>query len=307
MANARLVFACSDLRDSNIYPYGNSYVLHMTLPVKNIIKVDLVSAHFPNSMYNVPDSSNVITINNTANVWINAGRYDQVSLSNALTAAGLKTDFIRWEGHFVFSNASTETITINSAEVASLVGLLPNVSYTLNIANSVTDPAYAGKYILKSSNIANMTMNDYMFLDVEELRTPHNLSTGPMNSNTIVGTNVNTMFAPIMIKNPHLSSVTNFMETKDILLTAHYPEPIASIDRLTIRWRDKYGNILNFRGLDSNSFILRLYVSEEDKRMKALDALPPPVPYNITDHLPKHFYIWAVLVAGIILILFMRR
>ena len=63
MANARLVFVSSDLRDSNLYPDGNSYTLHMTLPIKNISKVDLVSAHFPNSMYNVTKSSNVIVIN----------------------------------------------------------------------------------------------------------------------------------------------------------------------------------------------------------------------------------------------------
>ena len=309
MANARLVFASSDLRDSKIYPNGNNYVLHMTLPVKNIIKVDLVSAHFPNAMYNLNSSSNVITINqnisSNSNVWLNAGRYDQMSLSNTLTMAGIATDFIRYEGHFVFSNVTSSNIYINNNEIASLMGLTANTKYTLALADPLKDPFYTGKYIYKTSNIANMTINDYMFLDIDELRTPHNLSTGPLFANTINGTDVNTMFAPIMIKNPHLSSVTNFMETKDILLTAYYPEPIASLDRLTIRWRDKYGKILNFQGLDSNSFILRLYVSEEDKHMKALDSLPPPV--DISWPVPAHYYIWAVLAAGLVLILLMRR
>jgi hypothetical protein len=40
-----LLFADSKNRD---YPSGNSYVLHLTRPIKNIERVDLVSARVPN-------------------------------------------------------------------------------------------------------------------------------------------------------------------------------------------------------------------------------------------------------------------
>jgi hypothetical protein len=275
----------------------------MTIPVKNIFKVDLVSAHFPNSLYNITTSSNVISINGNSNIFIHAGRYDQVSLANALTTNGFKTDYIKTEGHFLISNAASYNFVINNSEISNLMGFMANKTYTLMPANPIQDPTYATSNIIRSEIIANMTMNDYLFLDIDELRTPNNLSTGPLYANTINGTNVNTMFAPVMIKNPHLSSVTNFMETKDILLTTYYPEPIASLDRLTIRWRDKVGNILNFQGLNSNSFILRLHVNGDDERIKEIDALPPPV---AMDTVQKYYIIWGVLIIGIIILLFSR-
>jgi len=303
MADARLVFVSSDLRDSNLYPSGNSYVLHMTIPVKNISKVDLVSAHFPNSMYNITSSSNVISINGNSNIFIHSGRYDQLSLANTLTTNGMNVAYNKPEGHFIISNAVSYNFVINNSEIATLMGFKKGKTYTLVPANPKQDPLYASSNIIRSDVIANMTMNDYVFLDIEELRTPRNLATGPLSDNTVIGTNVNTMFAPVMIKNPHLSSVTNFMETKDILLSTYYPEPIASIDRLTIRWRDKLGNILDFQGLNSNSFILRLHVSNEE-RMKQLDSLPPPVPFNMG--IPQHYIIWGILILGIIILLFSR-
>jgi len=299
MANARLVFVSSDLRDSNLYPDGNSYTLHMTLPIKNISKVDLVSAHFPNSMYNVTKSSNVIVINGTSNIFMYAGRYDQTSLAWTLTAAGFNTTYVKAEGHFLISNVSSYNFVFTSQEVANLMGFVPNKTYTLVQADPKKDPLYPTSNIVRSDFIANMTMNDYMFLDIEELRTPNNLSTGPLYKDTINGTNVNTMFAPIMIKNSHLSSVTNFMETKDILLTAYYPEPIASIDRLTIRWRDKNGDILNFHGLNSNSFILRFHVNDGNERIKEF-KLPPPIPMN---DFPHHYIVWVALVIGILILI----
>jgi hypothetical protein len=43
-ATERLVFADSLNRDESLYPHGDSYVLHLTTPIKNIERVDLVSA-----------------------------------------------------------------------------------------------------------------------------------------------------------------------------------------------------------------------------------------------------------------------
>ena len=58
MATERLVFADSHNRDSALYPSGNSYVLHLTTPIKNIERVDLVSARVPNTLYNLTNGSN---------------------------------------------------------------------------------------------------------------------------------------------------------------------------------------------------------------------------------------------------------
>jgi hypothetical protein len=46
-SRTRLVFADSKNRDVALYPTGESYVLHLTTPIKNVSRVDLVSARVP--------------------------------------------------------------------------------------------------------------------------------------------------------------------------------------------------------------------------------------------------------------------
>jgi len=53
----RLLFADSKNRDAALYPSGSSYVLHLTTPIKEIERVDLVSARVPNVMYNLTAGS----------------------------------------------------------------------------------------------------------------------------------------------------------------------------------------------------------------------------------------------------------
>ena len=62
-ATQRLLFADSKNRD---YPSGSSYVLHLTTPIKDIERVDLVSARVPNTMWNCTVGSNVISINSSS-------------------------------------------------------------------------------------------------------------------------------------------------------------------------------------------------------------------------------------------------
>jgi hypothetical protein len=105
MESTRLIFADSRNRDVTLYPDGNSYTLHLSTPVKNVKRVDLVSARVPNTMYNLNTNSNVITTN-TSNIAINPGFYSTYGLANAVTLAGtssyLTLNYLQNEGHFIF-------------------------------------------------------------------------------------------------------------------------------------------------------------------------------------------------------------
>ena len=79
--STRLLFADSKNRD---YPSGNSYVLHLTRPIKNIERVDLVSARVPNTMWNCTQGSNVFSTD-TSNVSINPGFYSAYTLAQDVT------------------------------------------------------------------------------------------------------------------------------------------------------------------------------------------------------------------------------
>jgi len=265
-----MIFADSRNRDVQIYPSGNSYVLHLTTPIKNISRVDLVSARVPNTMYNLTNGSNIFSIN-SSNVSINSGFYSVYGLAQAVTSNAVTTlDYLPDEGHFVLSGGTSFTLTIFSSEFANLSGFQ---TATSSLATSL-DPAYYGKHIIKSRTLVNMAMNDYVFLDIDELRTPYHVDAKSLVSSTgtVSGSNSNRSFAPIML-DVGSACIKNFHESKDYKISVNYPEPIGTLSRLTIRWFDKDGTLLDFRGWETNAFVLRIHVKDDDER-----RLPPPPP-----------------------------
>lgn len=272
METTRTIFVDSKNRDVHVFPSGNSYVLHLTTPIKNVSRVDLVSARVPNTMYNLTNGSNVISTS-TSNLSLNQGFYSVYTLASSITDAGVTLDYLPEEGHFIFSGASSFTIKIQSVELAKMLGLANQTVYTATGA-TILDPNYAGSYILKSVTLVDLSLNEYVFLDIDELRTPWNLDAKSMDSTkgTFSGTNATRMFAPI-IMDVGSGCVKNFHENKDYVVSAFYPEPIGVLQRLTVNWYDKDGTPLDFRGWNTNAFVLRLHVIENEDR-----RLPPPPP-----------------------------
>ncbi len=272
---ARLLFADSQNRDATLYPSGNSYVLYLTEPLRNIERVELVTARVPNTMYNLTNGSNVLTLNGTSNVSLNPGFYSAYTLAAAITAAAppVKLEYLPSEGHYLFSNGTSFTIQINSAELAVMLGMPVGTPLTSTLATA-TDPTYTGMYILRSTTLVDFSLNDYVFLDVDELKTPFHVDTGALRgtTGTISGSNVNRAFAPI-IMDVGSACIKNFHENKDYRIGVDYPEPINSLQRLTVRWVDRNGNALDFRGWNTNAFVLRVYLRSDPR-----PTLPPPEP-----------------------------
>ena len=271
-ASTRLIFVDAANRDVALYPTGSSYTLHLTRPIRNIERVDLVSARVPNTMYNLTNGSNVFAFN-SSNVSLNQGFYSAYTLAQAVTSnATVTLDYLSQEGHYIFSSSSAFTLKIQNSEFGTMVGL-PKGTYTASLATTL-DPAYAGKYIVKSTTLVDFSLNEYIYLDIDELRTPFNVDTGALQgtSGTISGSNANRSFAPI-IMDVGSACIKNFHENKDYCVSVDYPEPINSLQRLTVRWVDKNGNLLDFRGWNTNAFILRLHLTPDPEPI-----LPPPQP-----------------------------
>jgi hypothetical protein len=267
-----LLFADSKNRDVQLYPSGNSYTLHLTTPIKDIERVDLVSARVCNSMYNLENGSNVLSIS-SSNVSLNPGFYSVYGLAQALTGV-ITCDYAPDEGHFLFSSAASFTVFIHSAELSKMLGLSHGTLLSSSLAGP-TDPSYTGKYILRSSTLVDMSINEYIWLDIQELRTPSHVDTGALvnSSGTVSGSNANRNFAPVMM-DVGSACIKNFHENKDYCVSVQYPEPIASLQRLTIQWVDRTGTPVNFRGWDTNAFVLRIHIKDRNREMD----LPPPPP-----------------------------
>ena len=312
--DTRLIFADSNNRDANLYPNGNSYTLHLIEPLRNVERVELVSARVPNTMYNLTNGTNVLLLNDTTQISINPGFYSVYTLATAISNATGNTPLLTYlpsEGHFLFSNNAQQfRIQIQSQELATMLGMSLGVPLQSYGANPLTDPTYTGQQIYRSTTLVDMSLNDYIFLDVDELKTPFHVDTGSLqgSSGTISGSNANRAFAPI-IMDVGSACIKNFHENKDYRISVVYPEPIRSLQRLTISWVDRDGQLIDFQGWNTNAFILRVFLTPspeptiaplkpveqyEIERIVEAMKLAPPVPPT---HKRKIPWVWIFLFA----------
>lgn len=309
-----IVYADSTQRDTALYPSGNTYTLHLTNPVKNVTRVDLVSAVVPNTMYNLTGTSNVLTIG-TSNVWLNPGFYSTSTLVSEFNASsqvtGTKLAYLCAEGRFIFYGALT-SVTCLTPEIAKLLGLPIGTTDALAVdtnlayANHTTYGA-AANYV-RSASIINMSVNEHIWLDIAEFRTPTTMDARRLvtssNVRTTLSTTAGTSFALVPM-DVTSGSFKSFKEQTDYSMSIEFPSRLDSLERLTVRWLDLNGNPLAFNGLDTNSFTLRVHTVLVPDVPERLTSLPAPV----VDQEKSKFFVGAAfaLVMGLMLILMRQK
>ena len=256
----KYVYADSTNRDLTQYPSGNSYVLHLTAPLHSIVRVDLVAAKVPNTMYNITDGSNVLTFN-SSNVSIAPGYYSAAGLAQALVtpSGGLfGIDFLYDEGRFLFSSTGSFTLSANSPEMIKCLGFSSGTSFTGSSNPVYVNTSLAGKYLFKSTSIIDLSTNEYVFLDIDEFRT-----TSVIDSKMLPqpGTTIRSTFGMVPL-DVSAGNIKNYKETTDYKQYILFGTPIAKVQRLTIRWIDKNGMPLNFQGFENNAFTLRVHCEQ---------------------------------------------
>ena len=283
MNEIRNLFISSENRDKDLYPYGNSYTLHVTQPIKEIAKVELLHCSVPNSIYNVPNGSNVIEFSNVISddgdprttFSIPPGFYGGFSLSTEITnaisnATGITVTYLTNEGKFLFARSgNTFSMNVHSNELLSMLGFsegdLPTLTSTsvpvetdLNLPLYSDNTRYRDKQFIKSTKVANLNPNEAVFLDIKELRTPFNEDCKAITGNTYPGDNMSRSFG--MIPMDVLSgAIKRFKKETDFDFVIDYPYPIQKLDRVTVEWVDRKGQRLSFNGTEDNSILLRLH------------------------------------------------
>lgn len=273
----RQVFVSSENRDTERYPYGNAYTLHLTQPIKDIHKVELLYASVPNVLYNLSMGDDVLTANvgGLSNTFsLTPGFYNSSTLvteinSTIVTLTGLNIQYIPQFGKFLFTSPSTEPsfrITINNSELADMLGLTTGVEYSsLTSSTPSSNPKlydqhtrYINNNWLQSAKVINFAPNEGVFLDIDELRTPFNEDALAITGNTYTGQNVSRTFGLIPM-DVVAGGVKHFKKTSDYDFCVDYVNPIRKLDRLTVQWIDRRGRRLQFNGLEDNSFMLRIH------------------------------------------------
>jgi hypothetical protein len=269
------IYVTSTNRDVSKYPYGNSYTLYLTTPIKDITNVELLYASVPNTMYNLNDGTDVIGFTDIANTVDNVvlhtippGFYGAGSMSTEIYNATQKSSnvcvaFLPGEGKFLFTRLTGFTMNIMTQEMASLLGF--DFPCSINATDASTDPEYSqnlrymNKFFIKSKYVVEMNPLDEVFLDIQELRTmynecaPQGAPLGTTNNNT-----ANRAFGMIPM-DVVSGTIKRFRKMNDFDSQVEYTYPLQKIDRLTISWTDKTGKLLSFNGAEDNSFTLRFH------------------------------------------------
>lgn len=282
------IFVSSENRNTQQHPYGNSYTLYITTPIKDIYKAEILYASVPNVLYNISDGSNVMSFSNLVSSTGNPlttfsmsqGFYNATSLASEITqtisnVTGITVTYLSSEGRFLFTRPISYGkfyMNVTSTELSSMVGFETSVTYeSQNVAtqSGLTIPLYSDhvryrdKEFIKSEKIINLSPNEGIFLDINELRTPLNEDAKMLIGNTYDGRNISRTFGLIPMDVPG-GGVKHFKKTSDYDFMIEYPQVIRSLDRLTIKWIDRHGQIVSFNGLEDNSFVLRLYTLKKN-------------------------------------------
>jgi len=285
----RHVFVNSENRDTYLYPSGNSYVLHLTTPIQNIKRVELLHASVPNTFYTLSNGSNVLSVSNITveqgapltNVSIPPGFYSGPGLATEITNAisnitNISVTYLSNEGKFLFSRSSnTFTVQPNTDEIKTMLGLDSSTNSTnVSVSGGTYYPLYSDntryvdKEFLKSTKVANLHPTEGIFLDVEELRTNLNedaLAQTTQETGFFTGNNIRRTFGLIPL-DVNGGEIKRYKKTTDYDFAIDYPYAIQSIDRLSISWLDRTGSQVNFQGLNDNSFLLRFHTIRDSKK-----------------------------------------
>lgn len=239
----------SENRDTNAWPSANIYVMDLIEPIRDIVEVNLLSARVPNTIYNITLGSNLLTIN-TTNVSVAPGFYTQSQLVSALVGipAGVTVSFLAPEGRFMFQGNTLSNVTVNTEEAQQMFGFGQNTTVT-----AITDPLYPTTNTVKSPLVSDPLRSSYIFLDIDELKSPYIHDT---RSDPYATALMNHCFAVIPL-DCDFGTFKTFKES-DFKLPIKFKHPIPSLSRLTIRWIDKNGVPVNFNGLDDNSFVIKV-------------------------------------------------
>ena len=276
----------SQNRDTTLYPNGNSYTLFLNNTIKQITKVELVSASVPNTLYNISDGSNIISISNVNGDFLTFsipnGFYSAPGLASEIiyaagNATGITVQYISSQGGMLFTNTPLFSMIINSTQLAPLLGFPTSVVGQVITASNVSstpgsqvyplycdNSVYRGLNWIQSPQVVSMIPIDGIFLDIQELRNFTNedaqsLTVGTNKFNTYSGSNASRTFGMIPL-DVSSGTIKRFKKNTDYDLEVEFPYPIQKLDRLTIRWTDVYGNVVSFNGLDDNSFLLRFHL-----------------------------------------------
>jgi hypothetical protein len=258
-----------DSRDRETTATANNYVMYLTEPIKHITDVIIRDIQVPNSIYNVVDGSNTFTIDvlGAGTVTLAPGSYSGLDLAshifNVTTGqAGLDATWsVSYETgskKFIFTQTNPFVVTFGSSDLADTMGFDNVTAYN---SASYTEDYYVKDVTLQnafipSDRIANLVKDKYFYLSIDELSDPRvQTAKRADSSGGFSGNNLSRIFGKVPVNSGPGSDI--FFDRNGMFkLQRQYLSPLTSLSRLSIKWLDYQGNLINFNGMTNNSFTL---------------------------------------------------
>jgi len=265
----------SNLRDTTLYPSGNSYTMYLTNPIHDITRVELIQASVPNIIQNLPDGTNAIALDGSTfslpNGFYSANGLAAEVQNTIEPVTNVSVTYLSNEGKYLFSRPTTDpngnfTLTLSSA-LATLMGFTSTTTGTSAPVANDTPPTtfalyanndrYQNTTFLKSDQLVNLTADNYVYLDINELNTGRMQQAQKIDTNSFSTSASQNNFGPIVL-DVSSGAIKHFSETSDYEYGVDYYPPISQLSRVTVRWRKTDGTPINFQGLNENSFMLKI-------------------------------------------------
>jgi len=271
----------SNLRDTTLYPSGNSYTMHLLNPIDDITRVELIQASVPNVIENVADGSNIIQVSNIVNNTLHSfsipdGFYSANGLASDIQNAinfetQISVSYLSNEGKYLFTRSNTHPafdlkpsslmatlMGFNDTSTRTAIEIQDQANTTPSFSLYANNDVYRGNFFIKSDRLVNLAADNYMFLDIPELNTVRMQQAQRLQANSFSTTAAQNSFGPIPL-DVGAGGIKNFKETSDFIYGVDFDPPISAISRLTVRWRKSDGSLIDFQGLEQNSFIVKVF------------------------------------------------
>ncbi len=209
--------------------------------------------------------------------------------------------------------------------IDSRLGQTPN-NYTVHLT---TPLKFIKKVDLVSAIIPYNLSEPYIFLDIEQFRSRYGTQSCKSNLTSVNNKNLDTSptlygyFGHVLCTRPTIiQTKSNIIGTSGNTITEYtysntityierqytcsvtFKQPIESVDKLTIRWVDRFNNPVVFT--DNHSFILRVHTVKHEIDDYTPLKRPDPVEREQTYTDVRLYLLFIVVIMGIFTILMLR-
>ena len=264
-----------DSRDRETSASANNYVMHLTEPVKQIKNIIIRDIQVPNSTYNIVAGKNTFHTSalSPTLVTVAPGSYSGLDLASHIfnittsTATDPTWNVVYDTGSkkFIFNQVAVFTMTFNMAseDLADTLGFDITPSTLVRDEANYTDLYYVNDVTLQASfipsdRVANLVKDKYFYLAIEELSDPRvQTAKRADTSGGFSGNNLSRIFGKVPVYSGPGSDIF-FDRNGMFTLHRRYISPLSSLSRLSIKWMNYKGDLIDFNGLTDNSFTLEV-------------------------------------------------